>query len=181
MIKLILRKLFILYLILFTIGCDTVRESAGVNRSVPDEYTVTNDPPLAIPPDYNLLPSEDIIKQKKLTSDSEITKEILFGLDEELNEIETNNTSTALSSILKKSGADESNASIRKELEEYEKTKSSINIFGGEKYMTKEEVLDAAGESQRLRENIFNKKDLLEGDTPITLRPKKRKTLFSFN
>ena len=44
--------------------------------------------------------------------------------------------------------------------------------------MTEEEILDAAKESERIRNNIFNNKSITEGEIPITTRPKKRKSFF---
>ena len=64
-------------------NCGKIRESAGVNRKVIDEYKVVKNPPLALPPDYNLLPSEEIIAKKNLSENNkDLSKEILFGLDE---------------------------------------------------------------------------------------------------
>ena len=70
---------------LFLFSCNSVRDSAGVNRKVIDEYAVINNPPLALPPDYNVLPSDEIISKKKIQKEDELTKEILLGLDENSN------------------------------------------------------------------------------------------------
>ena len=56
-------KLLLLFCILFSfnlVSCSTVRESAGVNRKSIDEYEVVENPPLVIPPDFNLLPPEQL-------------------------------------------------------------------------------------------------------------------------
>ena len=37
-------------------------------------------------------------------------------------------------------------------------------------YLDNEEILDAAKESKRLRDNIFNNESVLEGDIPITTK-----------
>ena len=159
-------------------NCSKVRESAGVNRKVPDEYTITTEPTLALPPDYQLIPPEEMSK-KNSNNDENLTKEILFGLDEE-SEIENNlKASSALDSILYKSGATTASNSIREEVELLNLyTKSFKGVFAGEKYMTEEEILDAAKESERIRNNIFNNKSITEGEIPITTRPKKRKSFF---
>ena len=36
-------------------------------------------------------------------------------------------------------------------------------------------MLDAVAESKRIRENIFNNNDILDGDIPITTRPAKER------
>ena len=48
---------------LFLFSCNTVRDSAGVNRKVIDEYAVIENPPLIIPPNYNLY-HQKILNQK---------------------------------------------------------------------------------------------------------------------
>ena len=57
-----MKKIILLLIILnlFLTSCSTVRESAGVNRKVIDEYSVIENPPLVIPPNFNLLPPEQI-------------------------------------------------------------------------------------------------------------------------
>ena len=89
---------------IFILGCSKARESAGVTRKVPDEYSVISNKPLAIPPDYNVLPKEEIITRKQSFNDGEndLSKEILFGLNEDIDTDKTKIFSTA-ESILKKS------------------------------------------------------------------------------
>ena len=60
-------------------SCSTVRESAGVNRKNIDEYKVVENPPLVIPPDFYLLPPEQLAKKNIDDAESELAKEILFG------------------------------------------------------------------------------------------------------
>ena len=171
----------LIFFSIFLNACSQVRESAGVNRKVIDEYTVFQNPPLVLPPDYNLLPSEEIIARKKnVNTDEKLSKEILFGLNEETAVIDSSSTSTALDSILEKSGANKVSKDIRKDFDlDLAKITSTKGVFGGEKYMTEDEILDAAAESERIRENIFNNKDILEGDIPITTKPKNRKTILN--
>ena len=76
-------KHFFLILIfsqVFLVSCSSVRESAGVNRKSIDEYQVIENPPLVIPPDFKLLPPEQLAskniedmvnKTKELLSDKE--------------------------------------------------------------------------------------------------------------
>ena len=111
-------SLLILSYILIS-ACTKVRESAGVNRKVIDEYTVFQNPPLVLPPDYNLLPSEEIIARKKnIDGDEKLSKEILFGLNEETAVNKSDNTSSALDSILEKSGSNKVSKDIRKDFDE---------------------------------------------------------------
>ena len=79
-----MKKIFlvIISINLFLISCNTVRESAGVSRKVIDEYTVVEKPPLVIPPNFDLIPPDQIQSKNIENIDSELAKEILFGLDE---------------------------------------------------------------------------------------------------
>ena len=71
---------------IFLSSCNTIRSSAGVERKVIDEYNVVENPPLVIPPNFNLLPPDQIVSKDIDDTDSELAKEILFGLDEESDE-----------------------------------------------------------------------------------------------
>ena len=172
-----------LFLLFFCItilnNCGKIRESAGVNRKVIDEYKVVKNPPLALPPDYNLLPSEEIIAKKNLSENNEdLSKEILFGLDENSKNVNNINQSSALDSIMNKSGASKASPDIRDEIDsDILNTSSTRGVFSGEKYMNEQEVLDAAAESKRIRENIFNDRDILEGDIPITKRSLEKESI----
>ena len=68
---------------LFLASCSQIRESAGVNRKNIDEFKVVENPPLVIPPDFNLLPPEQLSEKNINDVEGELAKEILFGLDEE--------------------------------------------------------------------------------------------------
>ena len=69
---------------LFLSSCSTVRKSAGVTRKSLDEFKVVENPPLVIPPDFNLLPPEQLEKKNIDDVETELAQEILFGLDENL-------------------------------------------------------------------------------------------------
>ena len=57
-----MKKILILLLLssLLVVSCSKVRESAGVNRKNIDEFAVIENPPLIIPPDFNLLPPDQL-------------------------------------------------------------------------------------------------------------------------
>ena len=69
---------------LFLSSCSTLRKSAGVTRKSLDEFQVVENPPLVIPPNFNLLPPEQLEKKNIDDVETELAKEILFGLDENL-------------------------------------------------------------------------------------------------
>ena len=76
----------IIYLILTSLilnSCSQVRKSAGVNRKSIDEFQVVENPPLVIPPDFNILPPDQLEEKRIDDIEKELAQEILFGLDEE--------------------------------------------------------------------------------------------------
>ena len=78
-----MKKLLIIVLFcsLFVVSCSQVRESAGVNRKSIDEFAIIENPPLIIPPDFNLLPPDQLEEKNLDNEESELAKEILFGLE----------------------------------------------------------------------------------------------------
>ena len=57
-----------LSLFIFTVSCSKIRESAGVNRKNIDEFKVIENPPLIIPPDFNLLPPDQLSENKIMSA-----------------------------------------------------------------------------------------------------------------
>jgi len=149
---------------LFLISCNSVRESAGVNRKVIDEYSVVENPPLVIPPNFNLLPPEQMQSKQIEDTDSELAKEILFGLDDN-NEISTDDS--LISEIIKETEADKVNEDIRENIDaEFAGEKSSIN---DEKIFKSEDDLNN-------EIDITSEKNNTENDNKI----KKKKRFFFF-
>ncbi len=110
---------------LFLVSCNTVRNSAGVNRKVIDEYSVIENPPLVIPPNFNLLPPEQMESKNIDETDSDLAKEILFGLDD--NDNNSNSDNSLLNEIIKETKADKVEDNIRDTInQEFAGEKSSI-------------------------------------------------------
>ena len=79
----IINLILIFSFIILIPACSKVRESAGVMRRSIDEFQVVENPPLVIPPDFNLV-SPDQLQQKDIANiENELAHEILFGLDNE--------------------------------------------------------------------------------------------------
>ena len=97
---------------IFLSSCNTIISSAGVERKIIDEYNVVENPPLVIPPNFNLLPPDQIESKDIDDTDSELAKEILFGLDEESDETPSENS--VIDNILKETEADQIDNSIRR-------------------------------------------------------------------
>ena len=140
---------------LFLLSCNSVRDSAGVNRKVIDEYNVIENPPLVIPPDFNLLPPEQMESKNIEDTDSELAKDILFGLEDNNNQLSTNNS--LISEIIKETGADKIDEDIRSKInQEFAGEKSSLQ---DETSFMSEEELDAAIEDTKKNNKNANKKE----------------------
>ena len=186
------KKVFALSLIiLFLYSCNSVRESAGVNRKVIDEYSVIENPPLIIPPDISLLPPEQIKTKNIEDFDTELAKEILFGLDD--NETIVKEDVTLMDEIIDQTQANEVSDDVRNIInEEFAGEKSSIE--DEEKFSDQTEV-NSAIEETKLKNNtkintnkskdgkkkrffFFNKKD--ENNEGENNETKKKKRFFFF-
>ena len=173
---------YILILIpFFLISCTKVQESAGVTRKSIDEFQVIENPPLVIPPDFNLLPPEQLEEKNIKELESELAEEILFGLEDELESEQTNSTST-INKILIETDALNIDSSIRQEIDQ-----DFVNEMQTEEIFNMDwdddiEILDAIKESERIRNQKFEGKDITEGEVPTSKVPrdKKKKRFFFF-
>lgn len=149
-------------------SCNTVRESAGVNRKVIDEYAVIENPPLVIPPNFNLIPPEQIEAKKIEDTDSALAKEILFGLEND--DSQQNDNFSLIEEIVNETKANDIENNIRNQVNQ---------VFAGEKSTIDDEI-------------VFNNKDEVDNaiinteqkgsisDNNIDKKEKKKKRFFFF-
>tara|TARA_B100000401_G_scaffold325247_1_gene225614 strand:+ start:311 stop:808 length:498 start_codon:yes stop_codon:yes gene_type:complete len=153
---------------IFLSSCNAVRDSAGVNRKQIDEYSVIENPPLVIPPNFNLLPPDQMNSKDIIDADSDLAKEILFGLED--IETKTNNNQSLINQILIETEANEVNDNIRNSInEEFANEKSTIN---DETTFNNEEEIDNAIQETEIN---INKKE-----NEKTAKEKKKKRFFFF-
>ena len=150
-------------------SCNTIRSSAGVERKVIDEYNVVENPPLVIPPNFNLLPPDQIESKDIDDTDSELAKEILFGLDEESDETVSENS--VIDNILKETEADQLDNSIREDLD----SNSEDEVIEDTTDVENEKIEDT---KKKKRFFFFNSKKENENDEED--EPKKKKRFFFF-
>lgn len=176
----ILNILLAVFMFIFLSNCSKIRDSAGVTRKTFDEYQIVENPPLVIPPDFNLVPLDQLQQKDIENIDQELAKEILFGLNDEKENDEIE--STTMNSILLKANANDVSKNIRKEIDEdILKEKNTKGIFNMN-WKNETEVLDAVEESKRIRNKTFNNESISKGDVPIKKKDlkikKKKKFLF---
>tara|TARA_Y100000739_G_C20371276_1_gene356861 strand:+ start:159 stop:680 length:522 start_codon:yes stop_codon:yes gene_type:complete len=168
--------LLFLCLSFFSVSCSQIRESAGVNRKNIDEFKVIENPPLIIPPNFNLLPPDQISDKNIDNTDIDLAQEILLGLNNDNND--ENVTLTTIEYILTESKANGVSENIRKEIDEQfaqEKPKSLSD------WNDEVEILDSINESERLRNQLLgNTTDVDESVPTISIKNKKKKRFFFF-
>ncbi len=175
-----MKKILILLLLssVLVVSCSKVRESAGVNRKNIDEFSVIENPPLVIPPDFNLLPPDQLEEKNLDKAESDLAKEILFGLEGETNN--NNSELSTMENILSESNADETNDSIRNEIDEqFASEKSSISKSWDDEI----EILDSISESERIRKKLLNNDTESNEEAPkikVKKTNKKKKRFFFF-
>ena len=164
-----MKKIFLVTItsILILSSCGTVRDSAGVNRKVIDEYSVIENPPLVIPPDFNLLPPEQISSKDILDTDNELAKEILFGLED--TEILTESNTSLINEIINETEADEVDDSIRDSINEE---------FAGEKSSTDDETI--FNNEDELNKAIIDTEDKNSNNKNQNGKKEKKKKRFFF-
>ncbi len=175
-----MKKIFILLLLssLLVVSCAKVRESAGVNRKNIDEFSIIENPPLVMPPDFNLLPPDQLEEKNLDKAESNLAKEILFGLEDEADN--NNSELSTMEIILSKSNADETNDSIRDEIDEqFASEKRSMSKSWDDEI----EILDSITESERIRKKLLNDETESNLEAPtvkIKNTNKKKKRFFFF-
>ena len=175
-----MKKILILLLssCFLIVSCSQVRQSAGVNRKNIDEFAVIENPPLVIPPDFNLLPPDQLEEKNLDKAESELAKEILFGLEDE-TEQNISELST-MENILSQSNADEIDNSIRDEInEQFASEKRSLSKSWDDEV----EILDSIAESERIRNELLNNEvKSIEGIPTVKIKnkSKKKKRFFFF-
>ena len=177
-------KIFIFIIVIFAIflcSCSNIRESAGVTRKSIDEFQTIENPPLVIPPDFDLV-DPDQLQQKNIEDvEKELAKEILFGLDE--TEQNTEKQLSTMNEILSQANATDVSNDIRKEFDqEFAQEKKTDNVFQID-WNNEEEVLDAVKESERIRDKNFKGEKISEGEVSTKtekIKVKKKKRFFFF-
>jgi len=177
-------KLIYLFLLLSALilnGCSKIRDSAGVNRKSIDEFKIVENQPLVIPPDFNLLSSDQQTKTNINNADQDLAKEILFGIDE--NQIKKEIQLSTMNQLLSEAGALDVSSSIREEIDaEFSQELRTKDIFQMD-WEDEVEVLDAVKESECIRSKNFNNESISDCNVPIktqVIDSKKKKRFIFF-
>tara|TARA_Y100001970_G_C14255491_1_gene875053 strand:+ start:5772 stop:6299 length:528 start_codon:yes stop_codon:yes gene_type:complete len=169
----------IFFLSIFILAsCSKIRDSAGVNRKSIDEFTVIEKPPLVIPPDFNLLPPDQLSEKNLSDIESSLAKEILFGLDDE--SLSKNSKISTMDNILDQTKANLVSNDIRNEIDENFASEKKVD---SESWDSEIEILDSINESKRLRSELINNEKYIDRKIPkikVQEKNKKKKRFFFF-
>ena len=172
-------------------GCEGVRDAVGLNKRVPDEFTVLKKPPLVLPPDFNLRPpgpggppgsegrSQDSARAA-LSGAGTTPRVRAAGSGAAPSKVSGRSDGEA--ALLQRAGASAGNPSIRQiilrettQLSEKDQSFADRLIFW-RKPQPPGDVVDAEKESQRLRQARASGVPRNVGETP-TIKRRKRALL----
>lgn len=97
------------------VGCDSIRDAAGLTKISPDEFAVATKAPLIIPPDYNLAPPKPGAAPTNQISPTEQAEGALYGTRPSATTAQ-GPVSPGEQELLSKAGAADANDMIRQKI-----------------------------------------------------------------
>ena len=98
-------------------GCQSIREAAGLTKAGPDEFAVVTKQPLVIPPEYNLRPPRDGAPPTNQVAPTEAAQSALFETDPaNAAKLIAGDYSDSEKMLLAQSGAVNADPSIRQQV-----------------------------------------------------------------
>ncbi|MFH1806981.1 MAG: DUF3035 domain-containing protein [Pseudomonadota bacterium] len=162
-------------------GCESARETFGLNKQSPDEFQVVSRAPLSLPPDFTLRVPDPGAARPQTGTTTDQARRILTGQssDTVVRDINEANRSNGEVALLSQSGAQFADPAIRTTVDretsifikENESVVDSL-LFWQEKpeFGT---MVDPAAEAQRIRDQQALGGSVTEGETPTIERKKK--------
>ena len=153
-------------------GCDAGRLSRtfGLSRDAPDEFTVTTQAPLSMPPDYNLRPPRPGAPRPQQQPERVQAEEALIP-QVALSTPQTVGTSPGQAALVQEAGPAAPN-DIRRRVDQDARLEQANEGFLDKllywrKTDTQNVVVDSEREAQRLRQNAALGQSPETGDTPM--------------
>lgn len=170
-------------------ACDgnTVKDQLGLYRSAPDEYTVVSRPPLSVPPQFGLRPPSATASSPNEQPASDQAASLVLGGAGKPDTAVTPVTASPVvkakagkvapasgadAQFLKKAGADQADPNVREALveEKYQQIEKKASEGWMDKLdwtsNSKDPMVDAAKEAERIQRNSDGGKPVTEGETP---------------
>jgi len=162
------------------IGCESIREAAGVVKEPPDEFAVVTKSPLVVPPDFNLRPPKPGAQPTNQTSPTDSAQAALFSEDPATAAAQLPGSfSPEERIVLANSGGANADHGIRKQLasdlKSMEATDDSFtdNLLFGSPDPYKGAPLNADAEAQRLQTAQANGQQVASSPTATHSAPAK--------
>ena len=167
-----IRSIALLAGVAVALGACDVANTLGLNREGPDEFQVLSHAPLTLPPDYRLRPPDPGAVRPQQVAPRDNARQTLTG--------SAGSGATARSAgesvLISKTGGAKVDSNFRRRIDEEtaeiaEKNRRLLDdLIFWEDRKTHASVVDAQGESKRLRENAALGKPPTEGETPTIQR-----------
>jgi hypothetical protein len=158
-------------------ACSELRQDLGLGRNPPDEFAVVDQPPLSMPPDFDLRPPQPGAPRPQGVDMKQRASEILFGGVGEKT-VDTAELSAVEKSLLEKSGGDKANPDI-KQVVERESTQRIVgtqhlvdDLLWWKKDAPPGTIVDAAAEAARIKDAKDKGDNISTGATPVIERQK---------
>ncbi|MCE8000478.1 MAG: DUF3035 domain-containing protein [Rhodobiaceae bacterium] len=148
----------------------SLSESLGYGKEAPDEFAIVTKAPLVIPPDYSLRPPRPGAPSPRETAPGTIAQTALLGSANAGQN--TNGPSAGEVALLSNAGALNADPAVRALIDDETRAlkqkdeKFLDDVLFWQKPSEPNRVVDASGESQRLRENEALGRPVTEGETP---------------
>jgi hypothetical protein len=162
-------------------ACSDVKETMGIGRNSPDEFSVVQRAPLTLPPDYSLRPPGDTTDTPPAAASADQAKTALLG-----KEVTPAVAGNGEKTLLDKLGIANSEPDIRKKIDEdngyialKSQTVADKLVFWDDNTPSPDDapssVVDPAKEAARIKKNKEEGKPLSDGSVPVI--EKKQSTL----
>ncbi len=179
--EVMLRFSLIAAMVLALSACSDVKKQLGLTKQSPDEFKVVSRAPLSLPPDYSLRPPEPGIPRPQEGTTSQQARNAVFPQQQPKAgtlepKLEGDTRSLGELSLLKAAGADQADPNIRRVLDaETLRINAEEDDFLEALVFWRDplapgEIVDAAEEAKRLRENAALGKSVTDGETPTIER-----------
>jgi hypothetical protein len=163
-------------------GCGSARQTFGLDRKPPDEFSVLTRAPLAVPPEYKLRPPTPGAPRPQESDTRQQAASAVFGSAPQNRQQAAASSApvtTGESALLNQAGATEVQPGIRTTVNRDAATAAAQNtgfidsLLFWQKQDPPGTVVNAREEQQRLRENAALGKPVTAGDTPVIERRRK--------
>lgn len=167
----LLVKMSVLGVFFLVAGCDTVKTELGLNRHIPDEFSVMQRAPLEIPADLNTLPvPQPGASRPQEVAAKEQAKGLLLGDQKTHSIVEKPSVSEKV--LMNKVGGGAIDSNVREKLTTESQSATKDNrpvvkrILGIGKENAGSRVVDAEAEAKRIQDAKKAGKPITDGITP---------------